>query len=170
MQPLLRAIALAIAVVFLQAGGAAMAQGPVKQVKLTQKQVEALVAAQNDKDFVALIQKLLGKPASEPKIVAELDSAAGKHGFKDYAEYVDVFNTVGVVMNRIDPQTKALVDPEAEIKKEIAEIGADKSIAEEDKKQMLKELEDALKSLQPIEHPGNLDLVVKHYDKLKDAL
>ena len=170
MQPLLRAIALALAVLLLQADAAAVAQGPVKQIKLTEKQVEAFIAAQSDKELMAAIQKLLGKPSSDAKIVAELDSAAGKHGFKDYAEYVDVFNTVGVVMNRIDPQTKALVDPEAEIKKEIAEIAADKSIAEEDKKQMLKELDEALKSLQPVEHPGNIDLVVKHYDKLKDAL
>ena len=102
--------------------------------------------------------------------MGELDGAAAKHGFKDYAEYVDVFNTIGVAMNHIDPQTKALVNPEAEIKKEIEEINADKSIAEDERKQMLQELDDALKSLQPVEHASNLDLVLKHHDKLKDLL
>lgn len=171
MQSLLRAFIVAIAAIGLAAGTAATAQGPVKQVKLTQKQVEAFIAAHNDKDFAALIQKLLGpKPTGEPKVVAELDGAAGKLGFKDYAEYVDVFNTIGVAMNHIDPQTKVLVNPEAEIKKEIAEVTADKSIAEDERKQMLKELDDALKSLQPVEHASNIDLVLKHYDKLKDLL
>ena len=104
----------------------------MKQVKLTEKQVESFVAAHADKDFAALIQKLLGpKQSAEAKVMAELDGAAAKHGFKDYAEYVDVFNTIGMAMNHIDPQTKALVNPEAEIKKEIEEVNADKSIAEE---------------------------------------
>jgi hypothetical protein len=170
MLPLFRALVLALAAVVLVAGSAATAQGPVKQLKLTEKQVEAFIAAHDDKAFAELIVKLLGpKPAAEPKM-AELDAAAAKHGFKSYAEYVDVFNSIGVAMNRIDPQTKALVDPEVEIKKEIAEIKADKTIAEEDKKQMLKELDEALKSLQPVEHPGNIDLVLKHHDKLKDLL
>jgi hypothetical protein len=168
---LLRATILALAAIGLLAGTAATAQGPVKQLKLTEKQVEAFIAAHADKAFADLIEKLLGpKPAPEPKALAELDAAAARHGFKSYAEYVDVFNSIGVAMNRIDPQTKALVDPEVEIRKEIAEITADKTIAEAEKKQMLEELDDALKSLQPVEHASNIDLVLKHHDKLKDLL
>jgi hypothetical protein len=157
MHPLLRAFFLALAAIGLLAGTTVLAEGPVKQVKLTEKQVESFVAAHADKDFAALIQKLLGpKQTAEAKVMGELDGAAAKHGFKDYAEYVDVFNTIGVAMNHIDPQTKALVNPEAEIKKEIEE--------------MLQELDDALKSLQPVAHASNIDLVLKHHDKLKDLL
>ncbi len=169
MQLLLRTLALALAVVLLVGIGAS-AQERVKQIKLTDKQLEAIIAAQGDKDFAASVQKLQGKPATDAAMVAELDAAARKHGFKDYGEYVDVFNTIGVVMNRIDPQTKSMIDTQAEIKKEIAEVAADKSIADEDKKLLLQDLDQSLKSLQPIEHPGNIDLVLKYYDKLKDAL
>lgn len=171
MQPLFRAVFLALAAIGLMAGTTVLAEGPVKQVELTEKQVASFIAAHGDKDFAALVQKLLGpKQSAEAKVMGELDAAAAKHGFKDYAEYVDVFNTIGVAMNHIDPQTKALVDPEAEIKKEIAEIKADTSIAEEERKQMLQELDDALKSLQPVAHRSNIDLVLKHHDKLKDLL
>lgn len=171
MHPLLRAFFLALAAIGLLAGTTVLAEVPVKQVKLTEKQVESFVAAHADKDFAALIQKLLGpKQTAEAKVMGELDGAAAKHGFKDYAEYVDVFNTIGVAMNHIDPQTKALVNPEAEIKKEIEEINGDKSIAEDERKQMLQELDDALKSLQPVAHASNIDLVLKHHDKLKDLL
>ena len=166
---LVRTLALALAAVLLSGIGAS-AQERVKQIKLTEKQVEAIIAVQGDQDFAASVKKLLGKPATDAAIVAELDVAARKHGLKDYAEYVDVFNTIGLVMNRIDPQTKAMIDTEAEIKKEIAEVTADKSIADEDRKLLLRDLDQSLMSLQPIEHPGNLALVLKYYDKLKDAL
>jgi len=35
---------------------------------------------------------------------------------------------------------------------------------------MLEELNEALKSVQPIQFPGNIDLVRKYYDKIDAAL
>jgi hypothetical protein len=39
-----------------------------------------------------------------------------------------------------------------------------------DKKQALEELNDALKSVEPVKFPGNIDLVVKYYDKIVAAM
>ena len=56
------------------------------------------------------------------------------------------------------------------LKKEIADVTADKTIQAQDKKQMLEELNEALKSVQPIQFPGNIELVKKYYDKIDAGL
>jgi hypothetical protein len=44
--------------------------------------------------------------------------------------------------------------------------GAAASIPAKDKKQMLDELNAALKDAQPLQHRGNIELVKKYYDQL----
>ena len=57
------------------------------------------------------------------------------------------------------------------IKAEIAQVQADKKMPAEDKKEALDELNEALKSPSPaVKFKGNIDLVVKYYDKLAEAL
>ena len=75
-----------------------------------------------------------------------------------------------MVMAGIDPQTKAFTEPQIAIKKEIEEVSADKSIPEKEKKQMLDELNDALKSAAPIQFPNNIEIVTKYYDKIDAVL
>jgi hypothetical protein len=75
-----------------------------------------------------------------------------------------------MVMAGIDPQTKAFTEPKIAIEKEIEEVKADKSIPEKEKKQMLDELAEALKSAQPVANPGNIELVKKYFDKLDAVL
>ena len=98
-------------------------------------------------------------------MLAKLDRAVQKQGLKDYTEYVDVHRSIGLVITRIDPQTKSLIDREATIIKEKADVSADNSIAPPEKKQRLKELDDALKGA-AIREPSNIDLVTKNYDKI----
>jgi hypothetical protein len=62
------------------------------------------------------------------------------------------------------------MEPAAAIKKEIDEVQGDKSIPDKEKKQMLEELNDALKTAAPIQHPGNVDLVKKYFDKIESVL
>jgi hypothetical protein len=75
-----------------------------------------------------------------------------------------------MVMAGIDPQSKACTEPKVAIPKEIEEVQGDKSIPEKEKKQMLDELNEALKSAQPIANPGNIELVKKYYDKIDAVL
>ena len=56
------------------------------------------------------------------------------------------------------------------IKSQIAEVQADKKMPPRDKKEVLADLNEALKSPAPqIENKGNIELVAKYYDKLADA-
>jgi hypothetical protein len=75
-----------------------------------------------------------------------------------------------MVMAGIDPQTKAFTEPQIAIKKEIDEVTADKTIPDKEKKQMLEELNEALKTAAPIQFPSNVEIVTKYYDKIDEVL
>ncbi|UGV28395.1 hypothetical protein E0H22_23595 [Rhodopseudomonas boonkerdii] len=144
---------------------------PLKQIALSEKQVEGVLAAQKDLDAITdkLPQDAPAKP--DPKITAQLDDVAKKNGFANYGEYNDVVENVMMVLGGFDPKTKAYVGPEAVIKQQIAAVEADKKMPAKDKKAVLDELNGALKQPQPaIENKGNIDLVTKYYDKLTAAM
>jgi hypothetical protein len=168
------AFAALVAGIFLNMAGIAAAQlglpPAVQQIKLTEKHIEGFIAAQ--KDMGPILEKIQGAASDQlpADIQAGLEAAAKKHGFKDFAEYDQIVGNITMVMAGIDPKTKAFTEPSVEIKKEIAEVTADKSIPAADKKQMLEELNEALKSVQPIQFPSNIELVKKYYDKIDAAL
>jgi hypothetical protein len=175
MQQMLRVmVAAVVAVTLFDFSTAATAQSPVqpvvKQIKLTEKQVQGFIAAQ--KDMSTVLEKIQGATADQlpPQLQAELETAAKKHGFKDFNEYDDVVDNISMVMAGIDPKTKAFTEPAVAIKKEIEALIADKSLPENEKKQMLEELNETLKTAQPIQFPSNIELVRKYYDKIDAAL
>ncbi len=146
------------------------AEPPSKQIALNEKQVLAFIAAQ--KDIQPILDKIQGPSADElpPPIKAELDGAAKKHGFKDFDDYDEVTNNITMVMTGIDSKTKVFTDPAISIKEEMQEVTANKDLPAQEKKQMLDDLNEALKSAQPIQFPNNIELVRKHYDKIDEAL
>jgi hypothetical protein len=167
MQQVLRLFVAAIAAVALvQIAGNVSAQ-PVKQLKLTEKQIDGFIAAH--KDMGAVAEKMEGD-RPDPKIKAQLEGIAKKFGFRDFDEYDDVASNIALVMAGIDPQTKAFTDPPTAIKREIDEITADKSMPEKERKQALEELAEAMKMAQPIQFPGNIEIVKKYYDRLEPLL
>ena len=148
------------------AQAAPMGQPPaVKQAALTEKQVEGVVAAAKDMD--ALSEKMPDNGKPDPKLMAQFDATAKKYGFASYEEYNTVVDNIGLVMSGVDPATKKYVGSAAVIKAQIAQVQADKKMAAKDKKEALDELNQALKAPEPtIENKGNIDLVIKNYDKL----
>ena len=145
-----------------QAGGAQM---QLKQVALTQKQIDGVIAAQKDMD--AITSKLQPNAKPDPKVLASLEGVAKKNGFASYDEYNNVMDNISLVFGGVDPATKKYVGSEAVIKGQIAQVNADKKMSAKDKKQALDELNAALKQPEPpIENKGNIDLVVKNVDKL----
>jgi hypothetical protein len=147
----------------------APAQPELKQIALTDKQIEGVLASQKEMD--AITEKLPENAQPDAKVMAQLDGVAKKHGFASYDEYNTVVDNIGLVMNGIDPATKKYVGSEAVIKAQIAQVEADKKMNAPEKKQALENLNMALKSKEPeIANKGNIDLVVKYYDKLAAAL
>ena len=145
---------------------APMGQPPaVKQIALTDKQVQGVVAAAKDMD--ALSEKMPDNGKPDPKLMAQFDATAKKYGFASYDEYNTVVDNIGLVMSGVDPSTKKYVGSAAVIKAQIAQVQADKKMSAKDKKEALDELNQALKAPEPtIENKGNIDIVLKNYDKL----
>ncbi|XSC44876.1 hypothetical protein ACF1BQ_000565 [Bradyrhizobium sp. RDT10] len=148
----------------------AAAEAPaIKQIALTEKQIESVLAAQKDVD--AITDKIPDNAKPDPKVDAQLDAVAKKNGFASYDEYNTVVDNISLVLGGFDPATKKFVGAEAVLKSQIAQVQADKKMPAKNKKEVLADLNEALKSPPPaIENKGNIDLVAKYYDKLAEAL
>jgi|SRR5712692_10395589 len=144
-------------------------QPTVKQIALTEKQIDGVLAASKDMD--AITGKLPEDAKPDPKIDAQLDGVAKKNGFAGYDEYNNVVDNISMVLGGFDPATKKYVGSDVIIKAQIAQVQVDKKMSAKDKKEALADLNEALKyPTPPIENKGNIDLVAKYYDKLADAL
>ncbi|MDD1527620.1 hypothetical protein C7U92_17600 [Bradyrhizobium sp. WBOS7] len=148
----------------------AQQQAPaLKQIALTDKQVDGVLAAQKDMD--AVTAKLPENTAPDQKVMAQLDEVAKKHGFAGLDDYSTVVDNISLVIGGFDPASKKYVGTNAVIKAQIAQVRADKKMPAKDKKEALDELTQALKTPAPqVENKGNIDLIARYYDKLIAAL
>lgn len=144
-------------------------EAPLKQIALTEAQVQGVLSAAKDMDPIT--EKIPENAKPDAKITAQLEGIAKKNGFASYDDYNLVVDNISLVLGGFDPASKKYVGAEAVIKAQIAQVQADKKMPAKDKKAALADLNDALKSPQPaIENKGNIDLVAKYYDKLAEAL
>jgi hypothetical protein len=161
------ASALVVAAVLLLPGSAAAQDDP--EVRLTEKQVQSFIAAQPE--IVALEGKFDATEGDQinPKLLAALEDIAKKHGFADLDEMDDVGFAISWVLSGIDPDTKRYSEAyiAGSIKKQIEDVRADKAIPEKDKQEILKELNEALKTIEPVKDRNNIELVEKYYDQLE---
>lgn len=152
--------------VILSASAASFAQAQqLKQMKLTDQQVQGFVSAQ--KDFSPLADKLReGGEKPDPSLAGQLDAIAKKHGFKDFSEFEDVGANVTVVLDGLDKDGN-YADPVEKMKKERDEIKADTSIPENDKKLALDDLEQEIAAAQPLQFKENVEVVKKHREAIE---
>jgi len=143
------------------------AQVAVTQVMLSEKHIEGFISVQ--KDMADAIERMQGTAFSDPanaKYKAQLRASTKKRGFKNFAEYEAVAASISAVITAIDPQTKEFTDPQSAIRQDLENVTADQTITDKQKKQLLRDLNTALKSTQPIQFPTNVELVKKYYDKI----
>jgi hypothetical protein len=137
----------------------------LQQVQLTDAQVTNYITS------VPEMQAAMGDApadAAEPdaKTMAKLEAISKQHGFKDFNDYNTVAGNISLVLDGVDPETKTYVGADKLIAKSIAEVKADKTMKEADRKAALTELQAQQKAVTPVKFKGNIDLVVKNYDKL----
>ena len=73
-------------------------------------------------------------------------------------------------MASIDPRARRSWSRKPRLRRRSTVWRADATVPEEEKKQLLEELQQALKAAQPIQHPSNVELVRKYYDRIDAAL
>jgi hypothetical protein len=141
-------------------------QPQVKQVALTEAQIQNLIAAQQEMNAITdkLPEDADDKP--DPKVQTQLEAVTKKHGFASYDEFSDVSTNVALVLSGIDPKTKTFSEPPVALKKQIAAVSADKNMPEKDKTAALADMNEALKYAVNVQYPENVTLVTKYYDKL----
>jgi hypothetical protein len=141
----------------------------VKQMKLTEDQVNHFISAQADLASIASkIQAAGDKP--DPALQAELEGIAKKHGFGNFAELDDVAANISIVMAGLDAGTGNFVDPVDALKKERDDVQKDASIPDADKKQLLDELTEAINTTPQLQYKENVDLVKAHRAEIEKAL
>ena len=144
-------------------------EAPLKQIALTEAQIQGVLAASKEMDPIT--EKIPENAKPDPKITAQLEGIAKKNGFASYDDYNLVIDNISLVLGGFDPATKKYVGAETVMKAQLAQIQADKKMSAKDKKEALADLNDALKSPPPaVENKGNIELVSKYYDKLAAAL
>ena len=157
-----------VAAAFCLSLTAASAQD-VKQIKLSDLQVVNFIAAQADLAGIASkIQAAGEKP--DPALQAELEGTAKKHSFNDFAELDDVAANISIVMAGLDSATGNFVDPVEALQKELEDVKKDESIPAADKKQLVDELSEAIKTTPPLQNKENVDIVKAHRAEIEKAL
>jgi hypothetical protein len=147
----------------------AAATDDVKQIKLTDQQVQQFIAAQGDLAAIASkIQAAGDKP--DPALQAELEGIATKHGFGNFAELDDVAANISIVMAGLDSTTGNFVDPVDALKKERDDVQKDSSIPDTDKKQLMDELAEAISTTPKLQYKENVDIVKAHKAEIEKAL
>jgi hypothetical protein len=167
---LMRSIALA-AVLALGVGFSASPSHAqdVKQIKLTDAQVVGFIASQ--KDLVALSSKIQAagdKP--DAALQAELEAVAKKHGFANFSELDDVAANISIVMAGLDQATGTFTDPIEALKKELEDVKADATIPEADKKQLVEELSEAIKTTPTLTNKDNVEVVKARRAEIEKSL
>jgi hypothetical protein len=141
----------------------------VKQIKLTEQQVQHFIAAQPDLAAIASkIQSAGDTP--DPALQAVLESIATKHGFGNFAELDDVAANISLVMAGFDPSTGEFVDLVEALKKQRDDVEKDSSIPDKDKKQLVDELSEAISTTPKLQFKENVDIVKAHKAEIEKAL
>lgn len=143
----------------------AMAAEGATQIKLSDALVKSYIAAQGDLKAISAKLEAAGDK-EDPKLDAELEALAKKAGFKSYDELEDVSYSLSLVLDGYDAGSKTYGEPKAQLQKDLAEVKADKSMKADEKKQVLADIEEAIKTTPAIEHKENIELVKKYRDKL----
>src|SRR6478752_614221 len=140
----------------------------LKQIALTDVQIESFIAAQ--KEMVPIVAKAPQGDQPDPKVMEQLEAVAKKYKFANYAEYHDVAENVGLVMSGIEPDTKKYFAPDAVIKKDIAFIDSENLAANNTNPQPEEVHSNPKSPPELVKFPANILLVVKNFDKITAAM
>ena len=130
------------------------------QIELDDGMVRGFVAVQ--KELARFNLPAGGEP--DPKMMAQIEAVAKKHGFPSFADFEDVAYNVSLVIGAIDPQTGTFGgDPTAALRHEMAELTADRSVPAAEKRQMLDDMRQAVAHMpKSLQYAGNVDVVMRH--------
>lgn len=144
------------------------AEDVLKQIKLTEMQVKNFIAAQADLSQIAGKLQEAGE-APDAALQGELETIAKKYGFANFTELDDVAANISIVMAGLDADG-TFTDPIAALQKELEAVNADKEMPEADKKQLVEEMTEAIRTTPPLQYKENVELVKTYREAIEKAL
>ncbi len=136
-----------------------------KQVKLTDADIKNYIKSYSDlQGVLEKIEKAGDSP--DPKLIESLEEVAKKHGFKSFDHLDDVSSTISFIVTGFDQESGEFSEPRQAMQEEIEALKEDKSIPEKERAEILKELQEAVKSTPDVEHKENIALVKKYLKEL----
>jgi hypothetical protein len=142
-----------------------------RRSNFTEEQIESFINLQKDLETLSRgvdQHEFALAPEDKPEKVELLSKAEAvleKYGLSR-DEFGDIMINIMHIMSGVDQRTKKFIDQPKQIKQEIALLKADKSVPQAEKRDLLAQLEAALKDAKPIQFKDNIALVLKYFDKL----
>jgi hypothetical protein len=145
-------------------------QAEPPQIALTEAEIQNFLGAAPDVAAVMAKVPPGAEDKPDPKIMAALDAAAKKHGFANFQEFSVVSGNISLVMDGVDPATKTYVGAATMLKRQVAEIQADKKMSAKDKKAAMADLTSEMQSTPALKFQANVAIVIKNMDAIVAAM
>lgn len=138
-----------------------------QQIQLTDAQVKGYIAA--SPKLTELFDRMdQAESNPDPKLDAELEATAKKHGFKNYDELETVGSNISFVMSGINEEDGSFREPLDVLQEELAAVQADASIAAEEKAQLIASIKESIAVTPKLEFPDNVKVVKAHLKDLTE--
>ena len=140
-----------------------------KQVKLTEKQVQAFISAQ--KQIAPLQSKLeAAGDKADPALQKQVDQIAKGAGFSSLKEFGNIASNISFVLTGLDPDSGQFTEPADVIRQDMEKIKQDKQMSQKAKSEALSDMERALKATPPVQFKENIALIKKYQKELDQLL
>ncbi len=138
-----------------------------EQIQLTDAQVKGYIAA--SPKLTELFDRMdQAETNPDPKLDAELEATAKKHGFKNYDELETVGSNISFVLSGINEEDGSFREPLEVLQEELDAVEADASIAAEEKAQLIASIKESIALTPKLQFPENVDVVKAHLKALND--
>ena len=156
---LLAAVIAAAPLATAQTGGSDLADTEnFEQVQMTDAQVKGYIAA--SPRLSELFDRMDSAETNpDPKLDAELEAIARKHGFNSYDELENIGSNIGFVLSGINEEDGSFREPLEVLKEELAAVQQDPSLESEEKQQLIASIKESIELTPKLKYPGNVDVV-----------
>ncbi len=138
-----------------------------EQVQLTDAQVKGYIAAAPKlTELFDRMDRAENNP--DPKLDAELETTAKKHGFKSYDELETVGSNISFVLSGINEEDGTFREPLEILQEELAAVEADASIAAEEKQQLVASIKESITLTPKLKFPDNVKVVKGNLKELTE--
>lgn len=103
-------------------------------------------------------------------MAAKLEEIAKSAGFESFAAFDRVAANITLVIAGIDPDTRTYTDPKITIREDMADVEKDDQLTDTERRELLEDLNDALRVTPDLEYPKNIDVIIANMDDLETVL